>query len=74
MEQDRDSSQFSSLPSSRSRIRTLVPRRFGRDITIPGTLPISSHRLQTPQIQFTEDVPEERNDSKITLRLEVGLV
>jgi hypothetical protein len=74
MKQDRNSPQFRSLPSSRGRIRTLVPRRFRCNITIPGTLSIPPHRLQTSQIQFIKDVPEERNDSEVALCLEVGIV
>jgi hypothetical protein len=44
-EQDRNSPQLRSLPSFRSRIRTLVPRRLRCNITIPGTLSIPPHRL-----------------------------
>jgi len=52
----------------------MVPRRARRDITILGTFPVPPHRLETPQVQFIEDIPEKRNDQEIALRPEVGIV
>jgi len=52
----------------------MVPRRARRDITIPGTFPVPPHRLETPQIQFVEDIPEKRNDKEVALRVTIWVV